>query len=163
MIYLWGCIVNAVIDVPIVGQSYHLTDWAVDCQRTLNLYPQVIESGNAPQVAALMPTPGLVERFNLSGRVRGMYAMNDQLFVVAGESLYLVNLNDQVSKIGEISGVNQVYMVDNAVELMIVSNKAYKVSFNPLVLSEIEPESYIGCIRCHFLGFALYLDCAQFR
>ena len=41
----------AVIDLPIVGQSYHLKDWAIDCQRTLNFYPQVVESGNAPQVS----------------------------------------------------------------------------------------------------------------
>ena len=46
-----------IIDVPFVGQSYHLKDWAVDCQRTLNLYPQSVESGNAPQVSALLPTP----------------------------------------------------------------------------------------------------------
>ena len=43
----------AIIDIPIVGQSYHLKDWSIDCQRTLNLYPQVVESGNAPQVSAL--------------------------------------------------------------------------------------------------------------
>ncbi|EMI9072077.1 hypothetical protein RH602_003833, partial [Acinetobacter baumannii] len=47
-----------IIDVPFVGQSYHLKDWSVDCQRTLNLYPQSVESGNAPQVSALLPTPG---------------------------------------------------------------------------------------------------------
>lgn len=144
MICQWGCIVNAVIDVPIVGQSYHLTDWAVDCQRTLNLYPQVVESGNAPQVAALMPTPGLVERFSLSGRVRGMYAVSNRLFVVAGEHLYLINLNNNVRSLGQISGINQVYMADNAVELMIVSNKAYKLTLSTLTLSEIEPTSYMG-------------------
>lgn len=54
----------AVIDLPIVGQSYHLKDWAIDCQRTLNFYPQVVESGNAPQVSALLPTPGLVSDLN---------------------------------------------------------------------------------------------------
>ena len=62
----------ALIDIPIVGQSYHLQDWAIDCQRTLNLYPQVIESGNTQSVSALLPTEGLYKRFEFTGAIRGL-------------------------------------------------------------------------------------------
>ena len=68
-----------VIDVPVVGQSYNLDDWAVDCQRTINLYLQAVESGDAPQVSALIPTPGLIKKYEFAtGAIRGMYALTDR-------------------------------------------------------------------------------------
>ena len=94
----------AVIDLPIVGQSYHLKDWAIDCQRTLNFYPQVVESGNAPQVSALLPTPGLVKRFEFSGAIRGLYALNNVVLVVAGQTLYRIDKSNTAKQIGGISG-----------------------------------------------------------
>ena len=144
MIYLWGCIVNAVIDVPIVGQSYHLTDWAVDCQRTLNLYPQVVESGNARQVSALLPTAGLIKKLSLDGRIRGMYAVNGRLLVVAGNKLYSVNAVLKAFEIGEISGVNQVYFADNSVQVVIVSNKAYSLTIKTNHLIELKSDGFFG-------------------
>ena len=129
--------IMAVIDVPIVGQSYHLKDWAIDCQRTLNFYPQVVESGNAPQVSALLPTPGLVKRFEFSGAIRGLYALNDVVLVVAGQTLYRVDKSNKVKQIGSIAGSNIVYFADNSVHVMIVGSSTYKYTITSESLSII--------------------------
>lgn len=126
-----------VIDIPIVGQSYHLRDWSIDCQRTLNFYPQVVESGNAPQVSALLPTPGLVKRFEFSGSIRGLYALNDAILVVAGQALYRVDKRDAVKQIGSISGSDIVYFADNSVHVMIVGASTYRYTIADESLSII--------------------------
>lgn len=134
----------AVIDLPIVGQSYHLKDWAIDCQRTLNFYPQVVESGNAPQVSALLPTPGLVKRFEFSGAIRGLYALNDVVLVVAGQTLYRVDKNDTVKQIGAITGTDIVYFADNSIHVMIVGDGAYKYDIREESLTPIPVSGSTG-------------------
>ena len=134
----------AVIDLPIVGQSYHLKDWAIDCQRTLNFYPQVVESGNAPQVSALLPTPGLVKRFEFSGAIRGLYALNDVVLVVAGQTLYRVDKNDTVKQIGIITGSGIVDFADNSIHVMIVSDSAYKYDIREESLTPIPVSDSTG-------------------
>ena len=130
-------VIMAVIDLPIVGQSYHLKDWSIDCQRTLNFYPQVVESGNAPQVSALLPTPGLVKRFEFSGAIRGLYALNEAVLVVAGQTLYRVDKNDTVQQVGGISGAGIVYFADNGIHVMIVGSSTYKYTISSESLSVI--------------------------
>lgn len=134
----------AVIDLPIVGQSYHLKDWAIDCQRTLNFYPQVVESGNAPQVSALLPTPGLVKRFEFSGSIRGLYALNSAVLVVAGKTLYRVDKNDTVKKIGSIAGTDIVYFADNSIHVMITGPGAYKYNIREETLRSIPVSDSTG-------------------
>lgn len=126
-----------VIDIPIVGPSYHLKDWALDCQRTLNLYPQIIESGNGPSVSALLPTPGLVERFKLEGMIRGLYALSDFVLCVSGQSLYRIGLDDTKIKIGDISGEDLVFFADDSIHVMIVGQDAYKYTIKTRELEKL--------------------------
>ncbi|MHC3092221.1 packaged DNA stabilization protein [Acinetobacter nosocomialis] len=109
-----------IIDVPFVGQSYHLKDWAVDCQRTLNLYPQAVESGNAPQVSALLPTPGLISKYELTGAVRGLYPISIGILAVVGKKLFL--LGETAEQIGEIAGENIVSFADNRIDVLIIGD-----------------------------------------
>ncbi|WP_436483665.1 hypothetical protein [Acinetobacter seifertii] len=118
---------GTIIDLPIVGQSYHLENWSVDCQRTLNLFPQFVESGNAPQISALFPTAGLIKRFEFDSYIRGMYAMSDRFFVVAGQKLLSIKPDNTVKELGEVTGIGRVYFADNSVQLMIVSNNSYSL------------------------------------
>lgn len=140
-----------IIDIPIVGQSYHLKDWSIDCQRTLNLYPQIVESGNAPQVSALMPTPGLIKKFELAGRVRGLYALSDRLLVVAGQKLYFIDKAGKIVEVGEVTGVNRVYFADNSAQVMIVSNSAYSYEIKTARLTQIKSEDFLGATDVAFL------------
>ncbi|MCM1964192.1 packaged DNA stabilization protein [Acinetobacter pittii] len=116
-----------IIDVPFVGQSYHLKDWAVDCQRTLNLYPQSVESGNAPQVSALLPTPGLIAKHELSGPIRGLFPTSIGLLAIAGSKLYLINQTAEL--ISDIQGNGISYFANNRLDILIVSNP-YTYTFN---------------------------------
>lgn len=135
---------GTVIDVPLVGQSYHLKDWSIDCQRTLNFYPQVVESGNTPQVSALLPTPGLIKLFEFDSYIRGLYAISDKLFVVAGQKLLLVKTDNSVTELGEVSGVGRVYFADNSVQLMIVSNNTYSYNLVQNTLTKLSLGEFFG-------------------
>ncbi|RZG74736.1 packaged DNA stabilization protein [Acinetobacter sp. WCHAc060025] len=121
----------AVIDIPIVGQSYHLKDWAIDCQRTLNLYPQVVESGNTPQVSALLPTEGLTKLFEFTGNanqyaanVRGIYALNDRVLVVVSMRLVVIQ-NSAWRDVGYLRGLDKVTFADNGLEVFMTGNDEY--------------------------------------
>lgn len=138
------------IDIPFVGQSYHMKDWAVDCQRTLNLYPQIVESGNAPQVSALMPTPGLVSKYQLTGAIRGLYPTNIGILAVAGNKLYL--LDENVSEIGDIAGSNMVRFADNRIEVLITSvSQTYEFHLETKALKIVEGGGFLGAEDVTFL------------
>lgn len=134
------------IDIPIVGQSYHLKDWAIDCQRTLNLYPQVVESGNTPSVSALLPTPGLIRRFELSGKIRGLFALSNFVLCVSGEKLYKIQ-NGSASEVGVIPGHDFVHFADNSLHVMIVGENAFKYTIKTGSLEKLSIDDDTG-----FLG-----------
>lgn len=139
-----------IIDVPFVGQSYHLKDWAVDCQRTLNLYPQAVESGNAPQVSALLPTPGLIAKYELSGPVRGLYPTSIGVLAVVGTQLFL--LGETAEQIGEVVGENIVSFADNRIDVLIVGDPvtyAFKQSSKELRI--IAGGGFLGATDATFL------------
>ncbi|MDQ9030588.1 packaged DNA stabilization protein [Acinetobacter nosocomialis] len=139
-----------IIDIPFVGQSYHLKDWAVDCQRTLNLYPQSVESGNAPQVSALMPTPGLISKYQLTGAIRGLCPTNIGILAVAGNKLFL--LGEEVSEIGEIAGSNMVRFADNRIVVLITSvSQTYEFHLETKTLKIVEGGGFLGAEDVTFL------------
>lgn len=145
----------ALIDIPIVGQSYNMKDWALDCQRTVNLYPQVVESGNAPQVAALLCTPGLVKRFEFKNVIRGLFALTDFMLVVAGNALFKVDKNERIKEIGEISGDDLVSFADNSLHIMIVSDNAYRFDIKKESLAKLEITNESGFLGA---GDVTFLD-----
>ena len=143
----------ALIDIPIVGQSYHLQDWAIDCQRTLNLYPQVIESGNTQSVSALLPTEGLYKRFEFTGAIRGLYTLPDRFLVVAGTALHVVK-NGVSQLIGEISGTDLVMFADDSVQVMIVGDDAYRYKMADSSLTKLlinDDTGFFGASSVTFL------------
>lgn len=141
----------AKVNIPIVGQSYYLQDWSVDCQRTVNLYPQAVESGNAPQVTALLPTPGLVKKFEFTGAIRGLYALADFALCVAGTTLYKINKDGSTAPIGTINGTSQVSFADNGFQVMIVGNSSYSYVIATGVLSKINDEGFLGATAVTFV------------
>lgn len=147
----------AIIDLPMVGQSYHLQDWSLDCQRTLNLYPQSIESQNAPQVTALLPTEGLVQRYAFSGAIRGLYALNDRVLVVTGDSLHVIQ-DGQQRRIGNISGADLVTFADNSLHVMIVADDSYCYTIADDMLTPLainDNTGFMGAANVTFLDSRL--------
>lgn len=78
----------------LVGGSYQSEALSADCQDTINLYPEAIESGTGRAKYVLLGTPGTQLFCTLpTSPCRGMYAGDGRLFVVAGSHLYEVFAN----------------------------------------------------------------------
>ncbi|HHP6409037.1 TPA: packaged DNA stabilization protein [Acinetobacter baumannii] len=139
-----------IIDVPFVGPSYHMKDWAVDCQRTLNLYPQTVESGNAPQVSALLPTPGLIAKYELSGPVRGLYTLSEGMLAVVGNKLFL--LKNEALEIGNVYGNNLVKFADNRIDVLIIGEPdTYIFNLDSKKLTTLTGGGFLGATDVTFL------------
>ena len=76
-----------------VGGSYEMDALTFDCQRTINMYPIISESGTSKSVAALVSIPGY-ELFATvgGGAIRGAKTVaSGRAFVVSGLELYEIN------------------------------------------------------------------------
>lgn len=64
----------------------------VDCQQTINLYPEVVESGRGRSRTVLYSVPGFADWCTLPiGNLRGMFAQDGKAFAVSGGILYQLN------------------------------------------------------------------------
>lgn len=110
-----------------VGPAYTLNSVNVDCQRCVNLYPELIESGTGKegQVSYLKATPGLTELFEVGiGPIRMILVDNpaisiwnpeNRIFIASGSEMYKASyesgswssekLGDLETSSGPVSGV----------------------------------------------------------
>lgn len=86
-----------------VGQTYVSESVNVDAQRTVNLYPEFVESGTGKAKVVLYGAPGLTTFATMAqSPIRGMFATDSRLFVAAGTSLYEVFSNGSYTTMGTI-------------------------------------------------------------
>ncbi len=86
-----------------VGPSYTSQSSNVDCERTVNWYPESVESGQGKGPLALYPTPGLKLHCALpTGPVRGELAINGRMFAVGGSVLYEIDGAGNVTARGNV-------------------------------------------------------------
>lgn len=72
-----------VIRLGLPGPTYTSESVNVDAQRSINFYPETVESGRGAAPIALYPTPGLTPFCPLTGTYsRGLYEFNGRLFAV---------------------------------------------------------------------------------
>lgn len=82
-----------------VGPSYKLDSVNVDCQRCVNLYPEMIESGTGKeaQVDYLKSTPGLRKLIDVgldNGPIRMIHVdPHGRVFVAAGDKMYKLSFD----------------------------------------------------------------------
>lgn len=108
-----------------IGPSYVLNTVDVDLQRSINLFPELTESGfgKEGEVASLVATPGKELKVTLgSGPIRGVYtATNGTLYAVSGNTLYSIDSSFSSTTIGTIlTSSGNVSMIDNGTTLVIV-------------------------------------------
>ena len=108
-----------------IGPSYTLQSVNVDCQRCINLYPEMDElgTGHEGEVASLVGTPGLRPLCTLpTGPIRGEYTdSTGQLWAVGGNTVYHVNNLWQATPIGTLNtSSGPVSMADNGSEVVLV-------------------------------------------
>lgn len=70
------------------GGSYTVQSVNADSQRSVNLYPEVDETGDGRSKVILLSTPGIASIAVLEGPPRAQLEYNGRLFVVAGTKLY---------------------------------------------------------------------------
>jgi hypothetical protein len=108
-----------------IGPSYTLRSVNVDCQRCVNLYPELNElgTGKEKEVAALVGTPGLSLLLTLpKSPVRGIYySSTGKLYAVGQNTIYSISSAYVATSIGTLnSNSGPVSMADNGVHLAIV-------------------------------------------
>lgn len=106
-----------------VGQSYVMDAVSFDCQRSINLFPLVSESGSSKTPTALASCAGYREFANLGGGpIRSAKrCANGRAFVVSGYDVYEVATDGTGTLRGSLTtGVTRVSMEENGTQLMIV-------------------------------------------
>lgn len=108
-----------------IGPSYTLQSVDVDCQRCMNLYPEMDElgTGTEGEVASLVSTPGLRLLATLpTGPFRGNYTdSSGQLWAVGGNVLYQVSSYWTYSQVGTLNtNSGPVSFSDNGIEGVLV-------------------------------------------
>ena len=118
-----------------IGPTYENRSLSVDAQRTLNLYPETIESGAGKNVVAFHGTPGTSLFATLtSGPVRGLFASDEsggRLLAAGNDALYDVTSGGDISSLGAIASTTSdpVSISFNGAEyLVIADNTGYILS-----------------------------------
>jgi len=133
-----------------IGGAYTLQSVNIDCQRSVNLYPQITESQNQAdgEIGALISTPGLRLLGTCgSGPIRGLYvASTGGMAVVSGNEVYRVGASWAFTLVGTLlTSTGPVSMSDNGLQLMIVDGTyGYIVSLSTGVMTQITDAAFPG-------------------
>ena len=126
-----------------VGPSYVARSSNVSADRTVNLYPELTETGAGKnqEIAALVQRPGLLKLATLgSGPIRGLYrASTGNVFAVSGTGLYEITVPTvPVLLATGTTGSGPVSMADNGIHLVMVDGaKGYALNLSTGVVVEI--------------------------
>lgn len=129
--------------IPVVGQTYESRSVVVDSQRCLNLYPEIVESGQGKNNIVLYPTPGLKPFASVEKSPhRGMYSELGRAFTVAGNGLYEIKGDGTTVFIGTVvNNGGRVVMRSNGEQghqLFVVSGGyGYIYDLNTSVFTEL--------------------------
>lgn len=86
----------------LIGSSYSSQSPIADCQRTMNWYPENIESTMGASSMALYPTPGLSVWGTIDTPVRGEIEINGRMFAVGGTNFYEMDASGNPTVIGSV-------------------------------------------------------------
>lgn len=148
-----------------IGPSYTLSSVNVDCQKTVNMYPQLDEMGTGKEgeVASLVSTPGLTSLVTLpSSPNRGQWtATNGMVYIVAGSILYSVSSTNAVVDVGSLNtSTGYVSMADNGIELVVVDGvSGYSLVLSNSAFSQITDPNFLGATQVTFLdGYFIFFQ-----
>ena len=108
------------------GGSYESQSHFGDAQRTINLYPEVIESGSGKSQLALYKAPGLntFTSMTAGGEVLQMITVNDRLWTVTESGFYEVG-DDGTARLIDATiylGGSTYSLASNGLQIMIVAD-----------------------------------------
>lgn len=150
--------------VGFIGPSYTLKSKNIDCQRCVNLYPELDElgTGKAREVAALVSTPGLRLLVTAGSGVHrgGWTATNGQYFAVNGNKLFRFDSSFTATEIGTLnSSTGQVSIADNGTTLFVVDgDDGYIHTLGSSSLSVITDIDWMGATQVVYQdGYFIFL------
>lgn len=157
--------------VGFIGPSYTLQSVNVDCQRTVNLYPEINElgTGKESEVASLVSTPGLRELVELStGPVRGTFTdSTGQLWAVGGNTLYKISDLWVATSVGTLNtSSGRVSFADNGIQVVLVDGPyGYYYTIATEVFAQITDADFLGATQVEYMdGYFIFIkpDSKQF-
>lgn len=142
-----------------IGPAYEARSANFDCQRSVNLYPEVSESGTSKSVAALIGTPGMRLRkaSPVAGKAaRGLYKFSDTVSIrVVGGVVTRLTLPNTEEVIGTIlERQTLVTMADNGTHILLVTGFYDGYFIDPVagVVTPIASEDFVGATGCGFVA-----------
>jgi len=136
--------------VGFIGPSYTLQSVNADCQRCVNLYPEIDELGSAKEqsVASLVGTPGLqlIATLPLSP-FRGCFTSSKgQLYAVGGNGFYKISNTWNVTFVGYLlSTTGQVSFADNGTSVVVVDgSNGYVLTIASDDFTQISDPDFLG-------------------
>lgn len=133
-----------------IGPSYTLSSVNYECQRSINLYPEMDElgTGKDSEIMSLIGTPGKSLLATIgSGPIRGAYfTTTGVLYVVSGNTVYSVTSSWVGTSVGTLlTSTGQVDMADNSFELFIVDGtNGYYLSLPGGTVTQVTSASWLG-------------------
>lgn len=106
-----------------VGPTYESMSLTADAQKTLNLYPEPIQSGTGKSRYAFHGTPGLSVWGTMpASPIRGMLGIEGKLYVVAGSTLYDVSSGGTATSLGGVgSGTDIARIILNSNNILVIA------------------------------------------
>ena len=92
------------IPINITGPSYEHRAKSLNAQRTVGLYPEIIDAQAAKSKFILNSWPGLKSFGTSTGANRGIFEHKGILYKVAGTTLYSVDVNGNHTSLGTVEG-----------------------------------------------------------
>jgi hypothetical protein len=143
--------------IALTGGSYTARSIIANCQRSVNLYPEV----NPPDAQSPAPvthylTPGLIFKLVLpDSPVRQVYrSSNGQLFAVAGSSVYYIDPALFVTNLGSITTSSGTpYFADNGLAVVLVdgSPNGYAIDLATHSFGPIDSNAFYGGGRVDYV------------
>jgi hypothetical protein len=146
-----------------IGPSYTLQSVNADCQRVVNLFPEInaLGTGKEREVAALVPAPGKRLLVTLpTSPVRGIYtASNNEIYAVGGNKLYSISSSWVATELGSLNtSTGAVSMADNGTSLVLVDGTdGFSWNMSTDTFAEITDADFLGADQVTFLdGYFLF-------
>ena len=147
--------------IPIVGPSYNLRVRKADVQRSIGLFPSIVESGNGKAPAILQSVPGLILFADAGAEIRAMRTLKDgRLFVVNGSSFSEIDSAGVVTSRGTLNtSTGAADIAQNLIQAIIVDGpNGYVMNLSTNVFAQNLAAAFNGSVRVSVLnGRAIYV------
>lgn len=143
-----------------VGPSYQSSSTAGDVERSLNLFPEAIESGAGKNQYVLLGTPGLKFFCAIPPNIRGCFQWNGRAFAVGGSGFWEIRSDGTSALLGDVGNDTlPVSFAANQSQICIISSgNGFIYNLTSSSFAPITSEGFLGakqvvCVDGYFICF----------